>query len=160
MLAVGCCKRMAWGLVLVACALGPLISGCGGDKGTSRNNVKVSGKASPISQTGLSIKFTASDGSNTTLIPIKADGTFEGEAPVGKVRVSLQVSGGVGDHSDQSAVAKTFGIDPSFLASATNARSLEAEIPAGGKNDLSFDFSPGKGGSSPGKGKRGPGGGH
>jgi hypothetical protein len=140
------CSRSGQIMLAVLVGLVSCLSGCGGgDEALNPTKLaKVSGNATvngePIAKEGLSIMFESEDGS-TNNVEIKQGGEFSGQAPIGEVKVTLFVIGGVDDHGDATSVTKTFGVDEGFL---DGNRSHKVTIGESGTTGMKFDFGAGE----------------
>lgn len=117
--------------------------GCGGGKKVTakvKGSVTVSGK--PLSAGGFAVAFMPSDKTSPTVATINADGTFEGDAAVGKNTVYLIPAGTQGGHGDK-AVA---GVGDAFTSDSTSP--LNLDVAAGKENTATFEVGGVSGGAA------------
>lgn len=120
------------GLLLIAGLLA-LSTGCG--SGDSRNLGTLSGKLTaggkaPKADT-INLSLSPEDGTKGTVIEVNSDGTFSGEAVVGKNNVSIVVYG------DLAAS----GIDPKYTSDDTSTLTVDIQE---GENKKDFEVGKGK----------------
>lgn len=123
-------------IAVVACGFAMLVSlGCGGGGGgVKRTLVSISGSVTvdgkPIDGTEVSVMLAPADNSAPLSIPLKPDGTFSGQAVVGKNFVVVAATKSVeAGHSE----GKSLGVGKLFLSMESP---LEVDVQAGAKLTL------------------------
>jgi hypothetical protein len=119
-----------YALCLCVAALAGLMVGCQGDSDARKFGKvtgKVTSKGTPIKGDNISVSFAPASGEAGVTIPLKPDGSYEGEAVLGANKVSISAY----------VPLESVGIQQKYTSAETSG--LTADVQAGKANNFDFE---------------------